>query len=275
MRKRTRIAQMAFAAGAVSLLAGSAWAGQINLTSRSTAISRTEAGSFSSTISETISGSTIVRNNVSAGTTSITESIVISETFSAATAAVSVEVSQDGVNYTSPFDNTLATGSITQSVTVSGTSGIVNGAVNAGVANVSVASTAIIDGAVLGSLTASGSTGAFHAAALALTPGFALQNSNANAIALIAADAFHAVTTGSLTGSADGLAAIDIQQVDLNEYSPHGNTGAIGAIAQTVVVGNTAGITNAIVQAGVANVGASHTSIVYAGSDGSSTPIAP
>lgn len=262
-----RLAQMALAAGLAGLLASPAWAGQINLSSRGTSISRTESGSIASSVTESISASGIVRSNVSSGTTSITESIVISETFSPVTAAISVEVSQDGINYTSPFNNTLATGSLVQSVTVSGSAGIVNAGVSAGVANVSVATTAIVDGGAIASITgtAAGAAGTSHAAALLVAPGFAFQNSNANAIALMASDAFTAATTGSLTGSAGGLAAIDIQQVDLNEFSPHNNTGAIASIAQTVVVGNVAGIVNAQVQAGVANVSASHTSIVFGG----------
>lgn len=264
-----RLAQMALAVGVAGLLAVPAWAGQINLVSRSTEISRTESGSIASSISESISASGIVRSNVSTGSTSITESIVISETFSAATAAISVEVSQDGINYTSPFNNTLATGSLVQSVTVSGTAGVVNAGVSAGVANVSVATTAIVDGGAIQSIVGTaGGSGAAHAAALLVAPGFAFQNSNANAIALMASDAFTSAVTGSLTGSAEGLAAIDIQQVDLNEFSPHNNTGAIASIAQTVIVGNTAGIVNAQVQAGVANVSASHTSIAFIG-DGS------
>lgn len=261
-----RLAQMALAVGVAGLLAVPAWAGQINLVSRSTEISRTESGSIASSISETISASGIFRSNVSTGSTSITESIVISETFSAATAAISVEVSQDGINYTSPFNNTLATGSLVQSVTVSGAAGVVNVGVSAGVANVSVATTAIVDGGAIQSIVGTaGGSGAAHAAALLVAPGFAFQNSNANAIALMASDAFTSAVTGSLTGSAEGLAAIDIQQVDLNEFSPHNNTGAIASIAQTVVVGNVQGIVNAQVQAGVANVSASHTSIAFTG----------
>lgn len=254
MRLRTGLAVLAAVA-----LASPMWAGQVNLSSRVTTISETISSTVQSTDAGTISFS-IQNSLVSSAQSSIQRSIQISELFSPASAGVSFEVAQDDINYTSPFDNLVVTSGITQSVTVASTAGLTNVQVTGGAGNVSVASNGILDGVQLFSITGTlaGTTvaGGTEVAALALTPGFALQNSNVNALVLAAA-------TAVAGGGGTGATALDIQQSGLSEYSPHGNTALIaGTILQTVNVTST-GITNVGVQAGAGNVQADHTVILF------------
>ena len=167
-------------------------------------------------------------------------------------ADVSVEISQAGMNYTSPFSNELVSGALNNTVTVSATAGLTQVGANAGNANVSVASSSIVDG---GSLAAALSTGNVIAnmqvAALTLVPGFAVQNSNALSLTQIASQALAAAaetfsgtdattvagTNSTTTGAASVTAAIDIVQSDVNEYSPHNNSTLVsGDVNNTVAV---------------------------------------
>jgi len=243
-------------------LAAPSWGGQVNLSSRLTSISETitsvDSGSGGPT---TISATQVIESITTSGIQTITRSVQISEVFSAASAAVSFEVAQDNLNYTSPFDNLVITSGITQTVNVLSVAGLTNVQITGGAGNVSVASNGVLDGVQLFSITGtlSGTTvaGATEVAALALTPGFALQNSNANALTLAAAVAIAGA------GGSGGAAALDIQQSGVNEYSPHGNLALVnGTITQSVNVSAT-GITNVGVQAGAGNVQAAHTVILF------------
>ncbi len=268
------VARGGFVALAALAMAAPSWAGQVNLSSRTTIISE------SITSSATNSGSTqsINASGINAsdlgGTSNevISRSITISETFVGGTATVSFEVAQEDINYTSPFDNLFISPSITQSLTASG-SGITNVQATVGAGNVSIASNGLIDGVSLASITGSlaGSQVAAGAqvATLALTPGFALQNSNANALTQAAA---MGIAQGAVGVNAT---AIDVQQSGLNEYSPHANVAlaAVGVV-QTVVSAGTIGITHVQAQVGAGNVQAAHTVILFnPGVDGSASAL--
>jgi hypothetical protein len=256
------VARGGFIALAALAMAAPSWAGQVNLSARSTVISESVTTSITNSGgSGSITGSGISTTD-SGGTSTeiISRSITISETFVGASATVSFEVAQEDINYTSPYDNLFITPSVVQSVTGSGGSGITTTQVTAGAGNVSVASNGIIDGATLASITGtlgtSTAAGAAQVATLALTPGFALQNSNANALTQAAVMA--------IAGSGAAVTAIDVQQSGLDEYSPHGNTALMsGFVDQTVIAGAAAGISTVQAQVGAGNVQATHTVILY------------
>jgi hypothetical protein len=270
---RKKVVRAALVALAAVALALPAWAGQVNLSSRTTTINESVLETVISTNGvSTITASTLISpDGASTVTTQILNTIQILESFVGSPATVSFEVAQDDINYTSPFDNLVMTPTISQSpILIQSTAGITNAQVTAGAGNVSVASNGLIDGSLLfqivGSLSANGggslSAGATQAAVLALTPGFALQNSNANALVQAAAVA---VAGSGEVGGAGAVTAIDVQQSGLNEYSPHGNMALIstGGILQSITVSATSGITNAGIQAGAGNVQAAHNLLVF------------
>lgn len=246
----------------LSALAVMAWlapqtgaAGQVNLSSRVTTISETRVARSLETLSGTIGRSLEVSLTWSR-THSLQRSIQISEVFSPASAAVSFELAQRDVLYTSPRDNLVVASGVTQSVLVGSTSGQTNVQVTAGAGNVSVASNGILSGQELFSITGTlaGTTvaGATEVAALALTPGFGLQNSNANALTLAAATAVAGAYGGAVR------TALDIQQSSLSEYSPSDNQLHLsGSLTQTLGV-TASGITNVGLQAGAGNVQGAH-----------------
>lgn len=265
-RKASRGGIVASAALLALALATPSWAGQINLSARTTLIAESISSAGSTSVTRSIQGSAISEAISGSVASTISRSIQIFETFSATSATVSFEVAQEGLNYTSPFDNVLSTSSILQALSIASTSGITNVQITAGAGNVSVASTSLIDGGVLASVTGSigastTSVGATNAVTLALVPGFALQNSNVNALVLSATNAI----AGSQGPGEDGArTAIDIEQVDLNEYSPHGNIAAIGGgLTQSIGIGGTSGVSAVQVQVGAGNVQANHTILLF------------
>jgi hypothetical protein len=246
-------------------LALPAWAGQVNLGTRNTIISETVTNSIQSTVVSSINSLGILETINDLGLSTVTSSILITEIFSPASATVSFEVAQEDLNYTSPFDNIVITPDLAQTVSIASTSGLTNIHATAGAGNVSVASNGLFDGAALGSLTqtlaGTNNAGGTQAAVLALVPGFALQNSNA--LSLVQAAAV-AVAGGQTEGA---IAALDIQQAGLNEYSPHGNLALISAsINQQLTVAGVSGLTNIGVQAGAGNVQAAHTTVLFGAS---------
>lgn len=268
------VARGGLVALAALALAAPSWAGQVNLSSRTTIISESITSSATSSgSSQSINASGIVASDLGGSSNSvISRSVTISETFVGNTATVSFEVSQEDLNYTSPYNNLFISPSITQSVTASG-SGIVNAQTTVGAGNVSIASNGLLDGVSLASITGSlsGSQAAAGAqvATLALTPGFALQNSNANALTQAAA---MAIAQGSLGVNAT---AIDVQQSGVDEYSPHDNVtlAAIG-VTQTVNAVGIIGIGAVQTQVGAGNVQAAHTVIMFnPGVDGSAAAL--
>jgi len=264
---RSVIKNLGVAAAAVTLILGmaiTANAGQVNLSGRVTVISETiTTGSTASTITRSINVNGLSETIISAaGSGTVVRNVTITETFNSTTATVSFELAQDGVNYTSPYDN-IFVGTMTQTVGVGSSSGLTNLQNTAGAGNVSVGSNALLDVSALFSAASIGAlngsaVGASNALTLALVPGFALQNSNINALVLAATNAIAGSQGGSVT-------AIDVEQNNLNEYSPHGNL-ALGAIAQTVSITAASGITNVQNQAGAGNVQAFHTVVAFGSS---------
>ena len=256
--------------GAWLLDPSAARAGEVNLTSRSTLIVESiSASTVDSGSSQSISSTGISGSSAGGSTTEvISRSITISEGFAGTSATVSFEVAQEDINYTSPFDNLHIVGSILQSITASG-AGIMNVQTTAGAGNVSIASNGLIDGVTLASITGTLNTSTNAAgaqvAALALTPGFALQNSNANALTQAAAMAIAQGQVGL------NVTAIDVTQSGLNEYSPNNNVALHGAfLDQNVNAEGVVGIGNVQTQAGAGNVQAPHTVILFnPGVDGS------
>jgi hypothetical protein len=258
---RKQFARASLVALAALALAVPAWAGQVNLGARTTLILETVTELGASTLSSTITSTGITEAGGGSISSTATSSINITEIFNSASATVSFEVAQEDLNYTSPFDNLLITSLIQQSVNVT-SSGLTNVQVTGGAGNVSVASNGLLSGIALGSITGtlgqSFAAGGTQVLTLAITPGFALQNSNANALTQAAAVA----VAGGAAGAA--VSALDIQQSGVNEYSPHGNVALIAAsINQVVTVGSATGITNVGVQAGAGNVQAAHTNILF------------
>lgn len=244
---------------AVAALAGIVAAGTATAGPLATRTTTTGASTITETFSKslTVDGITKTINSIeaSAGST-------ITETFAAITItpSVMVVVSQSDLNYTSPHHNDGTTGSITQSITVTGSAGITQAQATAGNANVTVASNGLYSGSALSGVVGtiaptSGINGLV--AALSLLPGFALQNSNAVSLDLMVAQ-FAATASGGATPS-----YLEINQDGVSEYSPHHNEGVTGPIAQTVGVNSNAGITQSQVQAGNANVQAAHNVILY------------
>jgi hypothetical protein len=224
------------------------------------------------------SGATIVQSSASARTASIQETL----TFDSQPADVSIEISQDGLNLSSPFSNVLTAGALNNAVDLTGTSGINQVQANAGNANVTVATNSIINATVFSDLTFSaGQVVLKNLSAITLVPGFAVQNSSSVSVAEIAGMALAAAEGSSDTLNEDILldtdgttirdrviaanivTAVDISQVDIAEYSPHHNTANFGDINNRVAVLGTAGVTQIQANAGNANSGGVHNLIVY------------
>jgi hypothetical protein len=259
---RKQFARAGLVALAALALAVPAWAGQVNLATRNTSILETVTTSVANTLVSSITASGISETINEGGLSTVTSSITITELFSATVASVSFEVAQEGLNYTSPFDNLVITPTIVQSINVGSTSGLTNVHATAGSGNVSVASNGLFDGGVLasiiGTLSGTNNAGGTQAVALALTPGFALQNSNA--LSLVQAAAV-AVAGGLVDGA---VSALDIQQSGVNEYSPHGNQLLVsGSIGQNLSIAGVSGLTNLGVQVGAGNVQAAHTTVLF------------
>jgi len=243
--------------------------------------------SLDSTITDT-TANTLARTTTGTSLATITSTVlsttVETVTFVGQPADVSVEISQAGLNYTSPFSNELVSGALNNTVTVTATSGLTQVGANAGNANVSVASSSIIDGGSLAAALGTGSTVAnMQVAALTLVPGFAVQNSNALSLSQIASQALAAAaetftgttdTTGSTISGSDSttttesaasvVSAVDIVQSDVNEYSPHNNSTLVsGDVNNSVTVVATSGITQVQANAGSANSASTHSVIIY------------
>lgn len=250
----------------------------------STLISTAEvtiADTTANTLARTTTGTSL--NTVSS---TVLSTVLETVTFAGQPADISVEISQAGMNYSSPFSNELISGALNNDVDVTATSGLTQVGANAGNANVSVASSSIVDGDslanALGAGPGSSSLPAMQVAALTLAPGFALQNSNALSLTQIASQALAAAaetfsgsdtsagssTTGSTftstTTAAGVTAAIDIVQSDVSEYSPHNNTTLVsGDVNNEVTVAATSGVTQVQANAGSANAASTHSLIVY------------
>lgn len=253
MRKYIGRAAVAALAGiVVASAAAPVWAGQINLSTSSTTTQ--EKGIVTGpTVSVSATGITITAPS----TNSFTNTVTVSNTYNSTTANVSVEIAQSNVNYTSPNNNFGVTGNILQTNSIA-SAGITQAQTTGGNANVTVASNGLYDGSAIAGmisafLTGSASVGAGLTAAMALTPGFALQNSNAVALDLLAAAA--------VSGAAG--TAIDVKQNGLNEYSPNNNYGVTGSVTQNNNVAGSTGIVQSQMQGGNANVQAAHNVILY------------
>lgn len=256
MKKHMGRAAVAALAGIVA--AGTATAGPLNpLSGRSTTSSNTSVTNevFNKSLQ---AGGTITKTITS--TVSSTVLSTVAETFTASfVPSYAVSVTGSDLNYTSPHHNDGATGGIAQTISVTNSAGITQAQATAGNANVTVASNALYSGSALTGVvgTVSATTGiGGTAAALALLPGFALQNSNAVAIDLMVAQ--FAAAQGAAPGG-----YLEIAQNGVSEYSPHHNEGVTGDIAQSVTTANSAGITQIQAQAGNANVQAAHNIVLY------------
>ena len=238
-----------------------------------TAVS-TETGSFANTV-----------------LTTVTETIV----FDSQPADVSIEISQDGLNLTSPFNNSLKALAIVNKVAVTGTRGISQVAAQSGNANVSVASNSLIDGdSLVGFARGIKSQVALkEMSVLTLVPGFALQNSTKATTAHIAGLALAAAETTAVLGKSNGdiltdtttdgtnttvdeqgeddvlsvAVAVDIVHSDINEYSPHDNVTSVSSLVENqVLVKATSGISQITAQSGTANTAGAHNVLLIDGS---------
>ncbi|TDJ08679.1 MAG: hypothetical protein E2O71_03950 [Deltaproteobacteria bacterium] len=210
--------------------------------------------------------------------------------FNSQPADVSIEISQNGMNLTSPFNNSLKALAIVNKVGVTGTRGISQVLAQSGNSNVSVASNALIDGPMLVNFSHDfkSQVALKELGVLALVPGFALQNSNVVAVSHIAGLALTAAeTTAQLTavltdsttvggdstidesGGDDVVSvavAVDIIQNDVNEYSAHGNVTSVASLVENqVLVKATSGISQVIAQAGTANTAGAHNVLLIDG----------
>ncbi len=218
--------------------------------------------------------------------TTVTETMI----FNSQPADVSIEISQNGMNLTSPFNNSLKALAIVNKVGVTGTRGISQVLAQSGNSNVSVASNALIDGPMLVNFSHDfkSQVALKELGVLALVPGFALQNSNVVAVSHIAGLALTAAeTTAQLTavltdsttvggdstidesGGDDVVSvavAVDIIQNDVNEYSAHGNVTSVASLVENqVLVKATSGISQVIAQAGTANTAGAHNVLLIDG----------
>ena len=207
--------------------------------------------------------------------------------FSPQAADVSIEIAQDGLNFTSPFDNTLKALAIVNKVGVAGTRGISQVAAQSGVGNVSVASNSLIDGPMLVNFShdVTSQVALKEIGVLALVPGLALQNSSAATTAHIAGlaltaaeatfetenkldttiDATQTVSDDSLE-KASLVVAVDMVNNDINEYSPHGNSATVASLVENqVLVKATSGISQVTAQSGAANVAGAHNVLLIDG----------
>ena len=183
--------------------------------------------------------------------TTVSETII----YAGQAADVSIEISQAGLNMTSPFGNSLEASGLENNVGVAGTTGVTQVQSNVGNANVTVATNSILDGGQLVALAGemSSEAGLKELGVLTLVPGLALQNSTAATTAHIAGLALAAAEGGAV------VTAVDIVQADINEYSPHSNvTDIMGLVRNNVAVRGTSGITQVQANAGSANVGGTH-----------------
>lgn len=222
----------------------------------SSTVMTTETGSFANTT-----------------TTTVQETIL----FTAQPADVSIEISQEGLNLTSPFANVLEASGLENNVAVTSSAGVTQVQANTGNANVSVASNAILQGSALIGVAnnISSQVALKELSVLTLVPGFALQNSTKATTAHIAGLALAAAESAAIpavTTSDDGTlatsvtddvltinTAVDIVHSDINEYSPHGNNTQIaGLVRNRVSATGTSGITQVQANAGGANVSGAH-----------------
>lgn len=262
------IARGGLAVAAVLAVAAPAWAGQVNLSARSTVITETIGGSVVTQGGGSISGTVDARTLNSTVVNSIIRNVTITETFQPNTATVSFEIEQDDINYSSPFDNVFS-GTVVATINATTTSGVtaVQSAIGAG--NVSVSANGLLDATGLTDIVAlmdSFPNAQMQTAVLALVPGMAVQNSNINALVQAAANAI----AGS-SGTADAavpVTAIDAVQTGLNEFSPHGNVAAMGSVALTVNAAGASGVSTVQTQVGAGNVQTSYSSILFSSNDG-------
>jgi hypothetical protein len=213
-------------------------------------------------------------------------------------ADVSIEISQEGLNLSSPFANSLKTGLIVNKVNVIDSAGLTQVAAQAGNANVSVGTNSILDGPTLVDVaqTAQNAVAVKELGVLTLVPGFAIQNStkattaHIAGLALAAAEATAALvqdnivtdttTDGTTTTTDEDLVlagdalgdvvsvatAVDIVHSGINEYSPNNNvTLAAAAVMNNVNVRATSGVSQVQAQAGSANVAGSHNLLLING----------
>jgi hypothetical protein len=242
-----------------------------------TTVSETLIGTTANTTINTLASTTLKTETGSVGNT-LLKTVIETIFFDSQPADVSIEISQEGMNFTSPFNNSLTASGLENNVGVAATTGLTQIQANAGNANVSVASNSIVDGGTLVGLAnhLTSQVALKELGALTLVPGFAVQNSNQVSIAHIAGMALAgaesaAVGTGSVVD--DGTTAItdtdldvqtvatavDIAQADINEYSAHGNVTQIaGMVRNNVVARATSGITQIQAQAGSANSAGAH-----------------
>jgi hypothetical protein len=231
----------------------------------------TSSGTLLATGINTGIGTNIVTETGSIANTSIT-TILETVLFTAAPGDVSIEISQEGLNLTSPYDNVLKTGAILNKVGVNNTSGLTQVAAQSGNANVAVGSNSILDGPTLVDVVeaSANAVAAKEIGVLTLVPGFALQNSTKATTAHIAGLALAAASATADQACNDifcGVqAAVEIDHSDINEYSPHGNTTLAAALVENVVgVSATSGVTQVQAQAGGANVAGSHNLLLING----------
>lgn len=241
-----------------------------------------------------------VETNIGTHTATITDTIFSTTTetvtFEGQPADVSIEITQEGLNLTSPFSNNLQTGAIINQVTVLDSSGITQVQANAGNANVTVGTNSIIDGPMLVAFAGlnRNSVALKELGVMTLVPGWAVQNStkvttaHIAGLALTAAEATattvgengtiltDTTTSGSdstvdqeVSQSIDVIAvatAVDIIHRDINEYSPHDNNTVAAAIVRNLVnVTATTGVTQIQANAGSANVGGAHNLLLIDG----------
>ena len=272
---------------------------------------QTNTGTFEGTLIttglETLS-STVANTLIATGTTTISDTFAATDTGTFANtffttivetifrtaqpADVSIEISQDGLNLTSPFNNALTALAIINKVNVAGTRGISQVAAQSGNANVSVATNSLIDGPMLVNFShdVKSQVALKELGVLALVPGFAIQNSNVVAVSHIAGLALTAAEATAIPGGSvltdsttdgtnttvdesDGVGdvlsvavAVDVVQSGVNEYSPHDNVTTVASIVENMVnVSATSGISQITAQAGQANVSGAHNVLLIDG----------
>jgi hypothetical protein len=259
----------------------------------SSTLQATAAGTIIYTGIDTLSETLLETDMGTLGNTAIT-TIIETMIFSGQPADVSIEISQDGLNMTSPFDNSLQAAALVNKVGVAGTRGISQVNAQVGNANVSVASNSLIDGPMLVNFSHDvvSQVALKEIGVLALVPGLALQNStkattaHIAGLALAAAESTAQVSSTVLTDTTtDGTTttvdedcvacgddviavtvAVDIAHSDLNEYSPHGNVTSVASLVENQVgVRGTTGISQVTAQAGTANVAGSHNVLLIDG----------
>jgi hypothetical protein len=227
----------------------------------------TSANTIVATGVDTLTETLLTTELGSIANTTIT-TLIETMVFSAQAADVSIEIAQDGLNLTSPFDNTLNALAIVNKVGVAGTRGISQVAAQSGVGNVSVASNSLLDGPMLVSFShdVTSQVALKEIGVLALVPGLALQNSTKATTAHIAGLALAAAEATYLDEDIGLVVAVDIAHSDINEYSPHGNQASVASLVENqVLVKATSGISQVTAQSGAANVAGAHNVLLIDG----------